>query len=353
MSKREKKFSEFSYGFSFLENMIRENPGMLEAAPCFPSQYREKDLGYDVKIDAPGAIFFFQFKVPEKRTSRAREINQFDLGDKFLECHLNDPYLRMPIRKDDNFKQHMKLMELEASRDISHDDLKIKKINPVFYATPMFISVEDIDSRFGNGFVHHSSAFFSPCDIGPLISEDYPFMAYNMDFHSNLGRVRPSHGWICSNNETRWDLSQNSKARAMSDKKYVKIYRFSEIIRMGNICVKKNSRSGMSLKDEVDKKLKIVNKTILRSYLEENKSSPLVGRALQFLNEDIIYNDEKVLMELNEFVHKERGYDSVDDLGYKLQRKNEYVGEFPKLYELQSKVRSYFGAELVVFQRKK
>ena len=350
MSNQKSEFSEFSYGFSFVENMIRNNPKILNAAPCFPNLRQEKDLGYDVKITMPGAIFFFQFKIPEVRTYRAREIKEFEIGNKFLECHLHSPYLRMPISTTDNFRQHGNLMKLETAKSKNSDRKSKCNRLPVFYATPMFAKVEDIDFRFRNGIVHHSSALFSPSEIDFLTDNDYPFVAYNMDFHPFSRSSSPSYGWICSRNSTRWDLSPTSTARALSNKKYVRVHRYSDIMRMANICIKKHERRKMPLRDTVDETLAAVEKEIIRYYLDNFWLDPLIDfergrRILEYSS------DEERTRFLNSIIYRARGYRSADEMGYGIQSDGNHARESAKLYDLQSKVRSYFGAELVIFQR--
>ena len=57
--------SEFTFGFAFVSEQIRENWGKIVSIPIFPSLIREKNVGYDVELPMKGKTFYYQFKTSE------------------------------------------------------------------------------------------------------------------------------------------------------------------------------------------------------------------------------------------------------------------------------------------------
>ena len=164
-----RRFSELSYSFSFLENMIRNTPPGQRCCPILPNLFLEGRLGYDVKMRMPGAIFFFQFKIPNAVIySSAYERKHFKIRSQDPFCGLQSTFLRMPITKSNISKQHEILVDLQ--------DRKRNTSARVFYATPLFISPRVLGEKFKTSSVPYSSGFISPEEMAtcfPLIATSF------------------------------------------------------------------------------------------------------------------------------------------------------------------------------------
>ena len=73
-------YSEFSFGYAFTDNFIRDSWSRPTTAPTFPSLRDEGKWGYDIRIELAGRAVFFQYKRPELLTrNSAREIRDHAL----------------------------------------------------------------------------------------------------------------------------------------------------------------------------------------------------------------------------------------------------------------------------------
>jgi hypothetical protein len=98
-------YSEFSFGYAFTENLIRSSSAAPAGAPMFPNLVQEAQLGYDVRIDRPGAPMFFQYKLPALMArNTAFEISKYKIPG------LAAPFFRMPLMRRDLSKQHERLI---------------------------------------------------------------------------------------------------------------------------------------------------------------------------------------------------------------------------------------------------
>ena len=171
------EFSEFSYGFSFTENLIREKSSVA-SAPLFLNHVREYEWGCDLAIELDTCFWkplFFQFKVPDVMTNRrAREISKFNLN-------ITPWYFRMYLHKKDDYNQQRTLAKLD--KDFSKS---------VFYATPEFHRYSDLNKHFKDGGVHKHSALFSPTDI------DNANVISSSGNHAIAYEANKSYGWLCS-----------------------------------------------------------------------------------------------------------------------------------------------------------
>ena len=174
------EFSEFSYGFSFTENLIRSQSSVV-SAPRFLTQKQEYKLGYDLAIDLEynnWQPLFFQFKVADILTNRrAREISRHNLN-------ISPSFFRMKLHKKNFYSQQKALSKLGA-----------KFPNSVFYAAPEFHECCELNRHFVNGNVHERSALFSPVDIEKACVINY----YNANSNHSIAYEKNSgHGWLCS-----------------------------------------------------------------------------------------------------------------------------------------------------------
>lgn len=143
------EFSEFSYGYCVTENLAL-GAGPLVAAPVFPSLLEEGQpgVGYDVRLQRPGAALFLQFKLVEQMVrGNAKEAK---LGN-FL-----PPFYRMHLRSRAISDQHQSLISLEQAG------------NEVFYAAPSFHTTGALNTAYGRREVWGRSFRIRPSDIGEL-----------------------------------------------------------------------------------------------------------------------------------------------------------------------------------------
>lgn len=155
-------FTEFSYGYAFTENLIRSSATGPTSAPVFPNLVQEAQLGYDVRIDAPGAPLFFQFKLPELMVrNSAKELSMPGV------IGLSVPFFRMPLMRRDLSSQHQHLITLET-----------RFPGRVLYASPILDSAAAFNRSYASASVHLTSALFSPTDIGPLPDDENHVVSY-------------------------------------------------------------------------------------------------------------------------------------------------------------------------------
>lgn len=141
------EYSEFSYGYALTDSLMRTILPGSSRAPIFPSLLAEGSAGggYDVKIPTYPVPLFLQFKIPRVITRRSR----------LLPPRYSCPYYRFPLRTRAP-DQHALLLDLE------------KKFPLVFYATPLFHTVIELDSHYARKEVHVHSIFVRPSSIGVL-----------------------------------------------------------------------------------------------------------------------------------------------------------------------------------------
>lgn len=151
------EYSEFSYGYALTDSLMRTLLPGSSRAPVFPSLLAEGSAGggYDVKIPSYPVPLFLQFKIPRVITRRSR----------LLPPRYSTPYYRFPLRtrKPD---QHGLLLDLE------------KKFPLVFYATPLFHTVADLDLHYVRKGVHAHSIFVRPSSIG-MLDDNSHHVAYS------------------------------------------------------------------------------------------------------------------------------------------------------------------------------
>lgn len=143
------EFSEFSFGYALTDSLIHHFAQAVGAAPMFANQASEGKAGggYDMKLPLNPIPIFFQFKIPQVLTKSSTL--------KPATCGV--PYYRMHLRtKTPN--QHKLLLDLEAGKQL------------VYYASPCFDKVVDLDSGFVTKQVHSRCLFIRPSRIGPLDS---------------------------------------------------------------------------------------------------------------------------------------------------------------------------------------
>jgi hypothetical protein len=143
--------SEITYGFSFVENLVRANVGK-RIIPFFPTLREEALRGYDVRTRVAGKTRFYQFKIPKVM-----------IRDNAIEClapsNLVTPFLRMPLMRRLRSEQHNILVQLRARRQ------------NVFYACPRLYEDEPFRRSYQLGRIHLDSAYINPADIGQITDD--------------------------------------------------------------------------------------------------------------------------------------------------------------------------------------
>lgn len=144
------QFSEFSFGYALTDSLVNSfGPG---AAPVFANQVVEGKPGggYDMKLPLNPVPMFFQFKIPAVLTR----------ASKHMPKGYWTPYYRMVLRTKQP-DQHALLLDLERKNPL------------VYYATPIFDRIEDLDYGFVNKSIQTECAFIRPSRIGVLDSKPH------------------------------------------------------------------------------------------------------------------------------------------------------------------------------------
>lgn len=144
------EFSEFSYGYAIVDELLNWRGIGLRTFPFFPSLREEAKLGYDVRLDRPGAPIFLQFKLSDgMERNTAAEIQKHALP-------LTLPIYRMHLIRADRSKQHSLLVSLN------------RRQRYVYYVAPRFHRGNEFGRHYLSHDVVDNSIFISPRDIGKI-----------------------------------------------------------------------------------------------------------------------------------------------------------------------------------------
>jgi hypothetical protein len=148
--------SEFSYGFALTQELIAIADPPLRAAPIFPSLIEEgrPGGGYDVRLDIPGFPLFVQFKRADCMVRRSA-------SETVPPYSFRLPFYRMKITARTRSAQHDMLIDLDTGR------------NQVFYAAPLFHTVEELNRFYLQKTVSMNSFFIRPRSIGRLDDDSH------------------------------------------------------------------------------------------------------------------------------------------------------------------------------------
>ena len=159
-------FSEFSYGFGFVYELVsglNQSPG----APRFLSLREEAKKGYDAAINYNGISLFFQFKLSEYLLR----------GNSLHRKYYYGPYRRFSIIPRWISKQHYLLKKIA-------DDC-----NLVYYAAPLFHTDSEIDNAFRSNEIATRSIWLPLSKLPRLHDDDYHYVTFdtavNPKWHSN------------------------------------------------------------------------------------------------------------------------------------------------------------------------
>lgn len=151
------EFSEFSYGYALVDNAI--NGGgwdSIVGAPHFLSLIEEGSTGggHDITLPFQALPLFLQFKIPQvmRRGSRHQPAGFYT------------PYYRMHLRHEhenaSGKTQHEQLLELEAKNPLC-----------VYYVTPRFNTIDQLDAHYLAQTVPEHSEWFSPAALEPTTAQ--------------------------------------------------------------------------------------------------------------------------------------------------------------------------------------
>jgi hypothetical protein len=169
------EFSEFSFGYALTDSLVEAFRHNLGVAPVFANQVAEGKPGggYDMKLPLNPIPLFFQFKIP---SVLIRVTKHMPKG-------YGTPYYRMALRTRKP-NQHQLLLDLEKTQPL------------VYYATPMFDRIVDLDLGFMKKSIQANCAFIKPSKIGALDSGPH-HVSYKKGFpnwvHSEPKEIEGSH----------------------------------------------------------------------------------------------------------------------------------------------------------------
>lgn len=150
----EDTFSEFTYGFALVNELVGPAYPPILSVPVFPSLVAEGRAGggYDVALNRPGRPLFLQFKLARRiRGWRARE---------FQQGFFKQAFYRMYVRPRHASEQHALLTALEAENR-----------GTVFYCAPAFHTLGQLDAFYRAGRIAWYSRFVRPSRL-PVIDDD-------------------------------------------------------------------------------------------------------------------------------------------------------------------------------------
>lgn len=191
------EFSEFSFGYALTDSLVNAFRNGLGVAPVFANQVAEGKPGggYDMKLPLNPVPMFFQFKIPSVMTR----------ASKHMPSGYSKPYYRMALRTSKP-NQHQLLVDLAKTQPL------------VYYATPLFDRVADLDSCFMSKSVQARCAFIRPSTIGKLDSQPH-HVSYRKDapywVHSDPKRIEGEHDFESLLKDVR---AAASKAKGEEDK---------------------------------------------------------------------------------------------------------------------------------------
>lgn len=142
------RLSEFSYGYGVTRAVeaCLKSIG-VKATPFLPSLIHEKEVGFDVKFNKPGAVLLLQFKL-------GQSLERFRRSDTSKPAPLfAKPFWRFKIDTAEPDGQYETLLKAETDGA------------EVYYVAPMFSDWTDYVDAFENDLVLEKSLLTSPQDI--------------------------------------------------------------------------------------------------------------------------------------------------------------------------------------------
>lgn len=167
------EFSETQFAFGVVHEILNRHPNSWSI--FFPTQRKENDCGYDVKLNHEVTPVYVQFKVAEYlNRSNARQKDTIGV-----------PYFRFKIWPVSQSPQHNQLVHLA------------QKGNNVFYIAPKFYTQKDFESYFFNQKLL-DYVLFSPCErLREIYGNENHCVIYNEKSTEGImcSKSKPFHGY--------------------------------------------------------------------------------------------------------------------------------------------------------------
>jgi len=178
-------FSEFTYGFALVNELVSNASPPILSVPVFPSLLAEGRAGggYDVALNRPGRPLFLQFKLA--RWMRGRRAREFQQG------LFSQPFYRMDVRPRRSSQQHRLLLDLEQQR-----------VGRVYYCAPAFHTLAQLDTFYNAKRIARYSRFVRPSQL-PIIRD-------NDDHWLSFQRARGGTTAFFSDEGTRIELDDRA-----------------------------------------------------------------------------------------------------------------------------------------------
>jgi hypothetical protein len=154
------EFSEFSYGYSVVDELVNWYGSTLVSAPEFPTTVAEARKGYDVSLQMPSFALFLQFKASDCMVRTT--------ADETRRGDFSPPFYRMHLRRVNRSKQHELLLQLENQEHF------------VFYVAPAFHRASELNRAYFSRRVAVDSIWIRPSDIGPLPDNNYHHVSFQL-----------------------------------------------------------------------------------------------------------------------------------------------------------------------------
>src|SRR5260370_3446978 len=154
-------FSEFTYSFALINEMVTLGNPPLVSVPVFPSLIQEGRAtgGYDVMLDRPGRPLFVEFSLSKHiRGRRARE---------FQQGFFRSSFYRMYVRARRSSRQHELLLNLEQSNQGS-----------VFYCGPAFHTLLELNLHYERRDIARYSRFIKPSTLPPIADDEEHWLSF-------------------------------------------------------------------------------------------------------------------------------------------------------------------------------
>lgn len=151
-------FTEATYAYAVTNDIVGSLP-QLTGIPLFPSRQAEGQHGggYDIEIPAQPIPLFLQYKIPQILVQKS----------KLCPPRFSPPYYRMHLRTSPQADQHRLLLRHAANG------------HSVYYVTPAFHTLDELNQNAENTVVWQNSRFFEPSTIGHLDEDSNHFVAYD------------------------------------------------------------------------------------------------------------------------------------------------------------------------------
>lgn len=168
------QFSETQFAFGIMSELVKKRgPNKGWKAPYFPTQVKEAEDGYDVKIRGPIRTIFLQFKIPDKKIkSNAKHWADF-----------NTSYYEFKLRKEHGYSQHNKLIELTQ---------KDKRFS-VYYCAPCFSTFNEYELHYNAQTIQANSMFIDCRSLRVINDNETHSICYTQKPYKGMMYSEPTY----------------------------------------------------------------------------------------------------------------------------------------------------------------